>query len=234
MKKIVLLFTGVLMTLATVTAAEKVTATIGEDLNITRYSYAQPIQFVERGVEFLIFPDGSFDFNTNLDYSQGDFYYRTRNPRRRGPSVNITFGAPKNFVHFVTPRPRGVLVTHDRDGKVRRIGNVFVNYNRYDQVKRLGSVYIGYNHFGLLNQVGGLRIRYDRRGNIIAMSGHVNFSNQDCGICYSSSCNVDHFSGHTTLNDNDHFNDNDDFYYYKKDGKTKKQKKLKRSSPIRQ
>ena len=95
MKKIVLLFTGVLMTLATVTAAEKVTATIGEDLNITRYSYAQPIQFVERGVEFLIFPDGSFDFNTNLNYTQDDFYFRTRNPRRRGPSINVTFGAPR-------------------------------------------------------------------------------------------------------------------------------------------
>ncbi|MDB9961250.1 hypothetical protein OAD62_04060 [Oceanihabitans sp.] len=234
MKKLVLLFTGVLMTLTAVTAAEKITATQGEDLIMTRYGYAQPIQFVERGVEFLIFPDGSFDFNTNLNYTQGDFYYRTRNTRRRGPSVNGTFGAPRSFVHFETPRPRGVLVTHDRDGKVRRIGNVFVNYNRYDQVKRLGSVYIGYNHFGMVDQVGGLHLRYDRRGNIIAIIGHVNFSNQNCGICAGNSCSVNHFSGHNTWDNDDYFNDTEDFYYYKKGGKTKKQKKLKRASPVRQ
>jgi len=231
MKKLVLLFTGVLMTLTTVTAAEKNSATQGEDLNMTRYSYAQPIQFVERGVEFLIFPDGSFDFNTNLDYTQGDFYYRTRNSRR-GPSVNTTFGAPGSQVHFVTSRrPRGVIVTHDRDGKVRRIGNVFINYNRFGQVKRLGSVYIGYNRYGMVDQVGGLHIRYNRRGHVIAITGHVNHWNQSCGVCGGSSCTVDHFDGHLSWNDDDdddHWNDNEDFYYYKKNGKTKKQKKLKK------
>ena len=56
------------MTLSTVSAAVDHTARIqGEDLNQTRYNYAQPIQFVERGVEFLIFPDGSFDFNTQIN-----------------------------------------------------------------------------------------------------------------------------------------------------------------------
>jgi len=226
MKKLVLLFTGLLMALTTVTAAEKISATQGEDLNMTRYGYAQPIQFVERGVEFLIFPDGSFDFNTNLDYTQGDLYYRTRNTTR-GPSVNTTFGAPRTSVHFVTPRrPRGVIIAHDRDGKVRRIGNVFVNYNRYDQVKRLGTVYIGYNHFGMVNQVGGLHIRYNRFGEMIAITGQVNYSNQNCGVCGGNSCTVDHFGGHNTWDNDDHFNDTEDFYYYKKNDKTKKQKKL--------
>ena len=229
MKKLVLLFTGVLMTLATVTAAEKISATQGEDLIITRYGYAQPIQFVERGVEFLIFPDGSFDFNTDLNYTQGDFYYRTPNPRR-GPSINATFGASGTQVHFVTPRrPRGVIVSHDSEGKVRRVGNVFANYNRYDQVKRLGSVYIGYNQFSLVDQVGGLHIRYDQLGNVIAMTGHVNYWNQGCGICSGNSCTINHFGGYTTWDENDQFNDTEDFYYYKKDGKTKKQKKTRNS-----
>jgi len=232
MKKLVLLFTGMLMTLTTVTAAEKISATQeGEDLNIARYSYAQPIQFVERGVEFLVFPDGSFDFNTDLDYTQGDSYYRTRNPRRaRRPAINGTFGAPGTRVHFVTPRrPRGVIVTHDSYGKVRRIGNVFVNYNRYDQVKRLGSVYIGYNRLGLVDQVGGLHIRYNRRGHVIGMSGYVNYSNQGCGVCGGSTCSINHFDGHNDWDDDfDNYNDTEDFYYYKKGGKTKKQKKLKK------
>ncbi|RCU57567.1 hypothetical protein DU428_07170 [Oceanihabitans sediminis] len=217
------------MTLTTVTAAEKKSAIQkqGEDLNIARYSYAQPIMFVERGVEFLIFPDGSFDFNTNLDYTDGDMYYRTRTPRRR-TNVNATFGAPGNRVNFVaSSRPRGTIVTHDRDGKVRRIGNVFVNYNRYDQVKRLGSVYIGYNRMGLIDQVGGLHIRYDRHGNVIAMNGHVNYSNQGCGICGHATCTVNHFD---VYNDwDDHHDYEEDFYYYKKNGKTIKKKKLKKA-----
>lgn len=231
MKKLVLLFTGVLMTLTAVTAAEKTTATqVGEDLITTRYSYAQPIQFVERGVEFLVFPDGSFDFNTNLDYTQGDSYYR-RTRSRRG-SVNATFGAPGTQVRYSTPRrSRGVIVTHDRDGKVRRIGNVFVNYNRYDQVKRLGSVYIGFNRFGMVDQVGGLHIRYNQRGHVTRMTGHVNYYNQGCGVCGVSSCSENHFGGHNDRDDDDYDDwddDDDDFYYYKKGGKTKKQKKLKK------
>lgn len=245
MKKLVLLFTGMLITLTTVTAAEKNTATQnqGEDLNISRYSFAQPIQFVERGVEFLIFPDGSFDFNTNLDYTQGDSYYRTTNTRTntntrtstRTRSVNSTFGAPGTRVSYTTSNiPRGgVIVTHDSHGKVRRIGNVFVNYNREGQVKRLGSVYINYNRYGMLDQVGGLHIRYDRNGYVIAMTGHVNYSNQGCGVCGLSSCSANHFDSHNDW-DNDH-NDynNDDFYYYKKEGKTVKQKKLKTSTRVR-
>jgi hypothetical protein len=117
---------------------------------------------------------------------------------------------------------------------VRRIGNVFVNYNRYDQVKRLGSVYIGYNRFGMVDQVGGLHIRYDRLGNVIAMTGHVNFWNQGCGVCGGSPCSVNHFGDHNIWDGNDNFNDTEDFYYYKKDSKTQKQKKLKRSSTGRQ
>ncbi|MFD2823681.1 hypothetical protein ACFS5M_08375 [Lacinutrix iliipiscaria] len=228
MKNLVLLFTGLLMTLTTVTAAEKITATQGEDLNISRYSYAQPIQFVERGVEFLIFPDGSFDFNTNLSDTQGSFYYRTRTSRR-GPSINSTFGAPGTQVTFTASSvPRGVIVTHDRDGKVRRVGNVFVNYNRYDQVKRLGSVYINYNRLGLVSQVGGLHIRYNSFGEIISTNGHVNYWNQGCGICGANSCNTNHFIEYNTWNASNHFTDTEDFYYYRKDGKVKKQKKIKR------
>ena len=232
MKKLVLLFTGLLIGLTTVTAAEKVeSASQGEDLTINRYSFNQPIQFVERGVEFLIFPDGSFDFNTNIEDNHNnhdDGYYKRDNTRRR--SVNVTFGAPGTQVKYSTPRSRGVIVTHDRDGKVRRIGNLFVNYNRYDQVKRLGSVYIDYNKHGLVDKIGGLKIKYDKIGRIIKTSGFVNYSNQGCGFCGVTGCAADHFGNHNH-HDNDWDNDwdnDDDHYYYKKDGKMKKQKKLKK------
>ena len=223
MKKLVLLFTGLLMTLTTVTAAEKIdTAKQGEDLKIsTRYTYVEPIQFVERGVEFLIFPDGSFDFNTDLDYTQGDGYYRQTTSRRS--TINTTYGAPGTQVRYSTPRDRGVIVTHDRDGKVRRIGNVFVNYNRYGQVKRLGSVYINYTRNGMLTQVGGLQLRYDRQGRLIQITGQVNYSNPRSQVTV--------YNGHSQNNnqyDNDwNTNTNDDYYYYKSGETTKKVKKLK-------
>ena len=57
MKKLVLLFTGMLIGLTTVTAEAK-SASQGEDLVLNRNYYAQPILFTERGMEFLIFPDG--------------------------------------------------------------------------------------------------------------------------------------------------------------------------------
>lgn len=221
MKKLVLLFTGMLIGLTTVSAAEKVeSASQGEDLTINRYNFQQPIQFVERGVEFLIFPDGSFDFNTNIENNHYDNgYYRRSNSKRR--SINRTSGAPGTQVRYSTRRNRGVIVTHGIDGKVRRVGNVFVNYNRYDQVKRLGSVYINYNRKGWLTQVGGLKIKYNRRGKIIKILGYVNYRNRG----YTAT----HFGNdsHQDINDWDNnWNNDNDHYYYKKNGEVKKQKKL--------
>ncbi|WP_353777868.1 hypothetical protein [Winogradskyella sp. 3972H.M.0a.05] len=225
MKRIVLLFTGLLMGLTTVSAAET-TATKGTDLDITkRYRYTQPILFVERGVEFLIFPDGSFDFNTDFNpNAQGSVYYR----RSRRGNINRTHGAPGTVYHNYG-RPRGVVVTHDSYGRVRRIGNVFINYDRQGRIKRAGSVYMRYRR-GLLKQVGGLHIQYNRRGQIIGTTGFVNFNNQGSGICGDTDYYLDNgFDNDWYDNDwNDDWDD-DDFYYYRRDGKVKKLKKHKRS-----
>lgn len=234
MKKQVLLFTVLLMGLTAVTAKEKHSVISGEDL-ITRYRYLQPIMFVERGVEFMIFPDGSFDFNTNLVNStpHNDNYYYRQSTRvtRRGP-VNTTFGAPGivNRVHYSTLRNRGVLIQHDRDGKVRRIGNVFINYDRFGKIKRAGSVYIQYNRRnGILSRVGGLRVNYNRFDEIISTFGFVSpFSNM-CGVCGEIGCTINH-NGHFDTHDknrDDNWNTDEDYYYYKQNGKVNKQKKIK-------
>lgn len=233
MKRQVLLFTVLLIGLTTVTATEKTLITPGEDL-ITSYRYAQPIMFVERGVEFMIFPDGSFDFNTNVTNNapQGSHYYYRQSTKvtRRG-SVNTTFGAPgtANRVQYSTPRNRGVLIQHDNGGKVRRIGNVFINYDRFGKIKRAGSVYMQYSRrTGLLKRVGGLDVRYNRFGELISSFGFVNpFSNMSTlnGVNSCTTIHDSHFGNHDTGWDNG--NVNDDFYYYKQNGKAKKQKKIK-------
>lgn len=147
---------------------------------------ADPIVFMERGVEFYIFADGQFDFNTHL--SKDDLYYRSnkKNVERRS---------------YVT-RNYGVKVEHDSKGRIRRVGNVFVNYDAYGRIKRAGSVYIGYNRYAL-DRVGGLQIIYNHRGQIVDFVGTVNG-----GRAYQYSQN-----DHDDYGNNP--NSNDQGYYYR-------------------
>ncbi|WP_456440784.1 hypothetical protein [Psychroserpens sp.] len=199
----------------------------GEDLQTARHRFAEPIVFIERGVEFLIFPDGSFDFNTEIANNMSNVYYRI-NTRRS--SVNRTYGAPGtiNRVHYSNSRPRGVIITHDNNGQVRRIGNVFINYDRQGRIKRAGSVYMNYQRgSGLLRQVGGLRVNYNHWGEIVHVFGIVNHYNSDFNCGVGSGHDGNNFIG---INDIDNYDE--DYYYYRKNGKvkkTKKNKKFKRS-----
>ena len=167
------------------------------------YRHAEPIVFVERGIEFYVFPNGEFDFNT----------VRTATPNRpRRNSFNSTFGAP-NVHNYYGPSNTGVRIEHDHLGRVRRIGNVFINYDAFGRIKRAGNVYMKYNSFAL-TQVGNLRIVYNRRGQIISVYGTVNGFNN--GYVY----NPGSYGGNTYYNTNGFDNDDfeGDFYYYRTDG----------------
>jgi hypothetical protein len=216
MKKMTLVLASLLIGLATASVnatVATVTNDNGKKVRITkRYQYTQPIMFVERGVEFLVFPNGEFDFNTEIIGNTFDdnVYYRHRT--RRG-NINTTHGAPGRHINYV--RPRGTLVLHDRFGRVRRIGNVFLNYDSRGRLKRVGSVYMRYRR-GKLKQVGGLTIRYNRYGQIIGTHGQVNYHNHG----------FDYFDNGDTLWFDDTLNDfNDNFYYYRKGDKIEKKKR---------
>ena len=165
---------------------------------------ADPIVFMERGVEFYVFPDGQFDFNTRP--SNGEMYYKSG--RRNGPDT--TYGSPSNGQN----RNYGVKVEHDYTGKVRRIGNVFINYDANDRIKRVGSVYMTYNRYAL-TQVGGLQIIYNRRGQIVDFVGVVNG-----GRGYQYSQNNNYGNNHDYAN-NQNTNSEDNTYYRTKDAKPK-------------
>ncbi|MEH6536057.1 MAG: hypothetical protein V7719_06670 [Psychroserpens sp.] len=220
MKKQLLFIATMLIGLASATATTAGDAVSnGEDFNNTRYRFAEPIVFIERGVEFLIFPDGSFDFNTEFGNNVSETYYRRRS------SINTAHGAPGtvNRVHYSKPRTRSVIITHDSNGKVRRIGNVFINYDRQGRIKRAGSVYMSYQRGnGLVRQIGGLRVNYNRWGEIVHISGVVNQNNAElnCGVGSGVVGNqYDDYDGDL----------DDDFFYYRKDGRVKKHKKQKRN-----
>ena len=190
MKKITLLAAAALMFNA---AHAFETTNVTDARTHAEYSFDEPIAFIERGIEFFVFPNGEFDFNTE-PVAGSDTYYR--NGRRT--TLNTTHGAPGSF-------NGGVRIDHDAMGRVRRIGNVFINYDQANRIKRIGSVYMSYNR-EMLTQVGGLRIVYDRRGRIVDMLGNVNGNGQ---YAYN-----DAYYGPAEGN---HYGDN---YYYKNGTKT--------------
>ncbi|WP_303317732.1 hypothetical protein Q4Q34_17610 [Flavivirga abyssicola] len=235
MKRLVLLFAGLLIGLTTVSATELNHQKTENNFDITkRYRYAQPIMFVERGIEFLIFPDGSFDFNTDTynDYYNNSYY---RGNSRRS-SVNVTYGTRKKKYRYNPYRyNRGVSISHGRDGKVRRIGDVYINYDRYGKIKRAGSIYMNYNYrHGKLKQVGGLSVRYNHWGGIINTRGQVKGYSDYCNFCGVQSCSVEHTFGNRDRHHDDHddddwdddiYDNDDNYYYFKQNGKVKKHRR---------
>lgn len=208
MRKITLLVASLLLISNVTIASEKNVFGANEEgyRFITDYRDADPIVFKERGIEFFIFLDGQFDFNTQPT---------TSGIRNRTESMNRTYGAPG--VRTVTVSnsyygpARGIRVEHDNLGRVRRVGNVFINYDAFGRVKRIGSVYMKYNSFAL-KQVGGMKIFYNRRGQIVDVVGFVNSSSYGNGY---------NFNGNGYGNGNNYgydSNTDEDFYYYRKDG----------------
>ena len=142
MKKGLLLFLGMLMMVSTVEASDGKKGNSAKD-----YYNARPIKFMERGIQFYIFPNGDVDFNMNTRFRK-QYYYR--NGRRYA----------KRIPH------RGISIDRDYFGRVHRVGNVFINYNRFGNVTRVGSVAVDYLRGRRLKRVGGLTISYDRFGGV--------------------------------------------------------------------
>lgn len=211
MKKITLLVASLLLMSNVTIASEKNVFTGNEEgyRFITDYRDADPIVFKERGVEFFIFLDGQFDFNTEPTVTT---------TRGRSQNMNGTHGAPGVRTVTVSNSNNGrggVIIQHDNQGRVRRVGNVFINYDAYGRVKRIGSVYMQYNSFAL-KQVGNMKIIYNRRGQIIDIVGFVNNSNQNNGYTFGGN---GHGNGNGYGNgNNNNYDSDEDFYYYKKDG----------------
>lgn len=157
MKKITLLVASVLLYGNLANASAIMNHSDGK--NKIDFNQNEPIEFIERGIAFYVFPNGEFDFNTTPTVNN-DVYYRR--------SANATPEGRRNFV----PENNGVRIEHDALGRVRRIGNVFINYDFQNRIKRIGTVYMSYNRFAL-DQIGGLKIIYNRRGQIINMHGSV-------------------------------------------------------------
>ena len=190
MKKITLLVASIFLVGSLAQASEN--PVFSETATFNKFGFDEPISFVERGIEFFVFPNGDFDFNSRPNDSNGDFHYRTAGRR------SVEARRPINY---------GVLIEHDSFGRVRRVGNTFINYDFNDRVNRIGSVFMRYNRFAM-SQVGGLQIIYNRRGQIVDFIGSVKGRNS--GFNYGNNANYQYqnyqYQNHEkTLSNNLHF-----------------------------
>ncbi|WP_299684587.1 hypothetical protein [uncultured Dokdonia sp.] len=150
MKKLVVL---VVLFLGGMTAqANEVTNLDHANTTGIRYNVPQKIKFVQRGVKFIVFPNGEFDFK----------FLNPQHHGRRG------YNAPGTTYNN---RRRG-YVSYDYYGNVTKVGRNYIYYNRNCDVNQIGNVTLRYRN-GRLVRVGNLRIFYNRYGEIAHTEGHV-------------------------------------------------------------
>ncbi|WP_299050747.1 hypothetical protein [uncultured Polaribacter sp.] len=124
MKKGILLLFGLFMMVSTVEASHNNKLLIGNGFD---YSYTNAVNFVERGIEFYVFTNGEFDFDTNY--------------RNRGVRIHRDYrGRIRNIGN--------VFVNYDSYGNVSRIGNIFIRYHR-GRLARVGNLRVDYDRWGL-------------------------------------------------------------------------------------
>ena len=144
MKKAILLFLGI-MSFASLKANDGIESA---KKNINTNGYENTISFVEKGVQFHVFLDGDFEFETP-------------NSNRRYSDYN------GNRIRRNTLR-----IDRDYKGNIKRVGRNYIRYDYKGNVTKIGNVRLYYRR-GLLRRVGDLRISYNRWGDPY-YTGNVN------------------------------------------------------------
>lgn len=124
MKKNILVLVGILGMFATNIEKAEAKNAIHFELN---FNYNNAVNFFERGIEFFVFTNGDFDFDTSNSYHRG--VRIDRDFRGRIRSVG------------------NVFINYDRFGNVTRIGSVFINYHR-GQLVSVGDLRVFYDRYG--------------------------------------------------------------------------------------
>lgn len=122
MKKGVLILLGMFLMVSTVEAKNG-----EENLNFrVNYSYNDAVNFFENGIEFFVFTNGDFDFDTYRNNRQTRI---DRDFRGRIRRINNT------------------TLNYDFRGNVTRIGNISIRYFR-NRLTRVGDLRVDYDRWG--------------------------------------------------------------------------------------
>jgi len=197
------------MGITTVSATENKSEPKENHLDVTKhYRFVEPVVFMENNIEFLIFPDGSFDFDVKYNH-----YYNDLNSRRT--SINTGLRTKSLNVQYTSGYYNKPMIAKDRFGRITRISDTRIYYDRMGNVTQIGSVDIDYQRGNrMVSKVGGLKVNYNHWGQIVHTSGYVNRLNRDLNC--QVSINRDSFY-------DSKYDDN--YYYYKRNGEVKKLKK---------
>jgi hypothetical protein len=192
MKKGILILIGMFIMVSTVKAnTDKKTPNRIE----ANYAYNNAVNFVEHGIEFYIFTNGDFDFNTLENNSYYDY---------NGSRI-------KNNSHL--------RIDRDYRGRITRVENVFISYDYRGNVSRVGSIFIRY-YRDRLTKVGDLNVRYDRYGYPV-FYGNVRDYYYNNGIRFSINfgdvCDYNdaYFYRSDFSRNYNRFREDANFYYYK-------------------
>lgn len=188
-----------------------------------RYNQSQPITFIQKGIQFFVYTDGSFDFELPRQYNNG----------RRGYGNN---NAPGTTYGVRYPYRSNKLIRYDHNGNISQVGRNVVFYNRRGDVNQIGNISLRY-HKGRLDRLGNMHVNYDRWGRITGLNGRIYHNHTACGICGVSGCSTNHFDyGHNQRgNQNWTYNGKlgdwgrRDIHHYKGQKKGKKYKKQKKN-----
>ena len=140
MKTRILILLGMFMMVSTVEAnhGKKSPNNIGYN-----YTYENSVNFEERGIEFFVFTNGEFDFNTNFNNSNYNNNHRGINRDYKGRIIRIGNSS----------------LSYDSNGNVTRIGNVYMRYYR-GQLTDVGNLKVRYDYWGNPTFYGTVKNNY--------------------------------------------------------------------------
>ena len=137
------------------------------------YRYNNSFIFEENGISFAVYPDGEFDFYIND---------RIRNRNR-----NVTFNSGFDYSPYAQYDDYGAVIQvenipifYDNYGRVSTIGSVDIGY-RNGRVRRLGNMFVYYNNRGFYDYHTGFINVYNR--NYVYRPFHRLFSRPALNFC---------------------------------------------------
>ncbi|WKD84698.1 hypothetical protein KCTC32516_00032 [Polaribacter huanghezhanensis] len=162
----------------------------------------EAVTFVEKGIQFHVFLDGEFEFNS-LTRNSNYYNYNGR-----------------------TYSNNSLRVDRDYRGRIKRIGRNYIRYDYRGNVSKIGNVKLYYRN-GLLRRVGNLKISYNNWGEPY-FYGNVNrSSNYDSDFHFSInigpifSYNDRFFYNRSFKNNYKKYREDKDYYYYKANSNAK-------------
>ncbi|MGO4911671.1 hypothetical protein [Leeuwenhoekiella sp. W20_SRS_FM14] len=160
MKRTLLFLAASFVIGATAQAADLAPINASGDKVLVNHTTMSPVIFIERGVEFLVYPDGTLDFNVTPSSTRlnGKYVKEIYYPG----NYAVNYGTGANY--------RRGYVQYNRNGQVTQIGTINIDYLRNGQVARIGDIPVKYKQ-GRLDKLGNVKMHYDRSGRIYKQTG---------------------------------------------------------------